>query len=687
MTGLPYRDKMPGEPSRYGGEGRGEEEDEEEEEEEAAGDAGYKTVKDAVLFAIDVSESMMRKPADADPKRPDTALSPALAALKCAYAMMQQHIISNPNDMMGILLFGTEKSKFQDSDEDTGRGGLQYPHCYLLSDLDVPAAADVKQLRSLVEDEDVAKDLLQPSETEVSMANLLFCANQIFTTKAPNFSSRRLFLVTDNDYPHASSRDARNSAAVRAKDLYDLGVTIELFPISHPDRGYTFDRAKFYNDIVYSATPSDPDAPAPLTADIKPASSSAKDGISLLQALLSSVASRSAPRRALFSNIPFEIGPGLKISIKGFILFKRQEPKRTSYIYLPPDSEKPQIAHGSSTLVADDTARSVEKVEVRRAYKFGGETISFTEAEIAKIKSFGEPVLRIIGFKPLNMLPVWASIKPCTFIYPSEEDVVGSTRVFSALQQKMLRDKKMALAWYIPRRNASPTLAALIPGAEQRSADGSGEQTVPPGLWIKPLPFADDIREPPETHLVKAPDALVDAMRVIVQQLQLPKAVYDASKYPNPSLQWFYRILQALALEEDLPEQAEDKTLPKWKQIHKRAGSFVVEWGAKLDEAYTEWQQSNPDRIVSKSTNGGSKRAAPNAGAREKKAKVENGDDDEGITDEAMRQAWEKDALGKFKVVELRSWLLGKGLGKGGSKKAELVDAVTRFFEVKMEVD
>ena len=497
MTELPYRQKM-GEPSKYGG--APEEGDEEDEE---VDETGYKTINDAVLFAIDVSNSMLTKPEDSDSKRPDTALCPSIAALKCAYALMQQRIISNPNDMMGILLFGTEKSKFQDADEETGKGGLQYPHCYLLTDLDVPAAADVKQLRNLVEDEAEASDLLQASEEEVSMANVLFCANQIFTTKAPNFSSRRLFLVTDNDYPHASSRDARNSAAVRAKDLYDLGVTIELFPISHPERGYTFDRSKFYNDMVYSATPSDPDAPAPLTADIKPANASAKDGISLLQALLSSVASRAAPRRALFGNLPFEIGPGLKISIKGFIIFKRQEPKRTSYVYLPPDSDKPQIAVGSSMMMAEDTARSVEKVETRKAYKFGGETVSFTEDEMAKIRNFGDPVLRVIGFKPMSMLPIWANYKHNTFIYPSEEEFVGSTRVFSALQQKLLKDQKFGLAWFIPRRNAVPTLAAVFPGDEKRSDEG--EQIMPPGLWIKPLPFADDIREPPDTNPVVAP--------------------------------------------------------------------------------------------------------------------------------------------------------------------------------------
>lgn len=653
---------------------------EEEDEEDEVDDTGYKTVKDAVLFAIDVSKSMLTAPTEFNEKRPDTALCPTLAALKCAYALMQQRIISNPNDMMGILLFGTKQSRFQDGGDGEGPG-LQYPHCYLLTDLDVPAAADVKKLRDMVEDEDERQDLLQASDEEVSMANLLFCANQIVTTKAPNFSSRRLFLVTDNDNPHGTdvTKDARKSAIVRAKDLYDLGVTIELFPISHPDRGHTFDRSKFYDDVVYSSTPDDPNAPAPLTSDIKAASSTAKDGISLLQSLLSSVASRAAPKRALFANLPFEIGPDIKIGVKGYIVLKRQEPKRTSYIYLPEDSDKPQIAVLNSTLMADDTARSVEKVEVRKAFKFGGETISFTVEEMSKIKNFGNPVLRIIGFKPASMLPVWANFKPSTFIYPSEEEYVGSTRVFSALHQKLLTSDKVGIAWFIPRKNAAPTLAAIIPGAESRNDDG--EQMVPPGLWIKPLPFADDIRHPPEIHHIQAPNDLIDAMRTVVQQLQLPKGVYDPQNYPNPSLQWFYRILQALALEEDVPEKAEDKTIPRHRQIDKRAGSYVVQWGEVLDAAYRHWQQENNAHYHA-ATNGGTKRSqkADPATAGAKKVKQEGGGDP---TEGDIREAYEKDALTKLTVKDLKAFLAQHKVGKGLTKKSDLVNAVTGYFEQK----
>ena len=195
-----------------------------------------------MLFVIEVSTSMLTAPPPTDAKKQERD-TPTLAALKCAYALMQQRIISSPNDMMGVLLYGTESTKFQEEEE--ARGGLAYPNCYLLTDLDIPAAGDVKALKDLVEDEEESEKLLVPSAEPVSMANVLFCANQIFTTKAPNFTSRRLFIVTDNDDPHAKDKALKSSAAVRAKDLYDLGVIIELFPISQSD--HEFDRARFYD--------------------------------------------------------------------------------------------------------------------------------------------------------------------------------------------------------------------------------------------------------------------------------------------------------------------------------------------------------------------------------------------------------------------------------------------------------
>jgi ATP-dependent DNA helicase 2 subunit 1 len=216
--------------------------------------------------------------------------------------------------------------------------------------------------------------------------------------------------------------------------------------------------------------------------------------------------------------------------VTGFLIFKRQEPARSCYVWL--GGEQPQIAKGVTTLMADDTAREVEKWEVQRAYKFGGEPVAFTQEEQNTLRNFGDPVIRIIGFKPLAAIPPWASIKRPTFIYPSEEDYVGSTRTFSALHQVLLRDEKMALVWFVPRKNAAPVMAAMVPGEEK--LDENGIQSLPPGMWIIPLPFADDVRNNPEIHNVVAPEPLVDKMRTVIQTLQLPKAQYDPRRYPNP---------------------------------------------------------------------------------------------------------------------------------------------------------
>lgn len=515
---LPYRSKMEAQDSAQN--------DENDDDDEEIDETGYKTVKDAVLFAIEVNHSMLKIPSSSSLKKGDNN-SPLLAALKCAYHLMQQRIISNPKDLMGILLYGTEASKFPNEDENSG-GGWSFPHCYLLTDLDVPEAEDVKELKQLTESKSPeAEDIFRPATEPVSMHTVLFCANQIFQQKAANFTSRRLFIVTDNDDPHSQNERSRSQATVRAKDLYDLGVVIELFPISTVD--HKFDTKIFYDDIVYKSSPSDPEAIAYNPASIvdvdgsKLVSGSA-DGITLLQSLLTTIASKVTPKRALFSSVPLELNPALKISVKGYLLYKHQKPARSSYIYL--GSERPQIVKGH-TQQFDEVGRGVQKVEIRRAYTFGGEKITFSDEEAKELRNFGDPVIRIIGFKPMTRLPFWANIKNSTFLYPSEEDYIGSTRVYSALHRKLQKDKLFGLTWFVPRKNATPVMAALLPtlsavGMDDKTNPAAVSATgAPQGLHLIPLPFADDMRQNPlSTHKtpLQAPDELVDAMRPIIRK-------------------------------------------------------------------------------------------------------------------------------------------------------------------------
>jgi ATP-dependent DNA helicase 2 subunit 1 len=140
---------------------------------------------------------------------------------------------------------------------------------------------------------------------------------------------------------------------------------------------------------------------------------------------------------------------------------------------------------------------------VQKAYKFGGDNILFTEDELKQIRSFGDPVLRILGFKPVSALRFWENMRPSYFIYPSEATVTGSTRTFASLHKKLLRDKLMGLAWIIPRRNQAPVFAAIVPQEEE--VDDKDTQITPPGMHCIVLPFLDDIRANPTEKTVTGP--------------------------------------------------------------------------------------------------------------------------------------------------------------------------------------
>ena len=683
----------------------------------------------------------------------DSAVS---AALRCAYQIMQQRIITQPKDMLGILLFGTEKSRFREApaDEDDGDGGggggdgekdgadagslgvrhgPGYPHCYLFMDLDVPSAEDVRALKSLVEegeDPDGVLTATAPSDP-VAMSNVLFCANQIFTTNAANFSSRRLFIITDNDDPHSGDKAARAAAAVRAKDLYDLGVIIELFPIRREGSERSsrkFDLCKFYDDIIYRDADDDgiidsgsgggqssitSTTTTGKTASDRVTTAKSGDGLTLLASLVSNISARQTPKRAFFSNLTFGVAPGLDISVKGYILLNRQKPARTCYVWL--GGERAQIATSKTTRVDAESARTVEAGEVKKAYKFGGEFVYFSPDELKTLREWDMPEgwkgkgLRIIGFKPRMLIPPWAAVKRSTFIYPSEEDYVGSTRVFSALWQKLRRSDKVAIAWFVPRTNSNPQLVAIIPsppgsgGAAASDGDEQQQQEeivdpmqLPAGLWLYPLPFAEDIRRVADDGRSAVPrcsDRLTDLMKPIVENLFLPKTAYNPAKYPNPSLQWHYKILQTLALEEEVPEHGEDLTLPKYKAIAKRVGGSLVD----LKEVVKEEAQALAASRAKKrgggddSDDGGRGSSKPLA----KRPKTTAGGGGGGnaaataavgagkITAKELRAAVDNDKLKAMQVAALKEILSAKGQPTSG-RKADLIERIEQWVEANL---
>lgn len=179
-------------------------------------------------------------------------------------------------------------------------------------------------------------------------------------------------------------------------------------------------------------------------------------------------------------------------------------------------------------------------------------------------------------------------------------------------------------------------------------------------------------------------------MRLIIEQLQLPKGIYDPSRYPNPDLQWFYRILQALALEEELPEHPDDKTIPRYRQIDKRCGEYIEDYGREFQEVYAQQEKSalaHRTKPTAKKRTGGDdvegeeKKPAAKRVKKEPKVKGEDGDDD-GMTDQHMADINNSGQISKQTVAVLKQWLGARGQSVAG-KKADLLERVQEYLDGK----
>lgn len=393
--------------------------------------------------------------------------------------------------------------------------------------------------------------------------------------------------------------------------------------------------------------------------------------------MISNINSKQTPKRAYFTNLDFELAPGMTISVNGYIVLNRQVAVRSCYVYT--QNDKTHVVYGETVQTEDVTHRAVEKSELKKAYKFGpaGDLIYFAPDELAAVRKIDGKCLRVIGFKPRSYLPVWASVRKSVFIFPTEAKYVNSTRVFSALWKKLLESDKMAIAWHVPRKNANPVLVAILPSKDPAD-ESSGTSYLPAGLWLCPLPFVDDIRDvdsikTKEVH--RASDELINDMRVVVQNLQLPKAVYDPFRYPNPALQWHYKILQTIALEDDIPVATEkdDHTLPKYKAIAKRVGGYQEDFKNTLD---VEAQKLVEQLAVKREADDDADERPKKKRATAKPTPTADG----GMGLAELKAAVADESLSKMTVVNLKAILTDKGLNTAG-KKVDLLERLEQWVE------
>lgn len=514
-----------------------------------------------------------------------------------------------------------------------------------------------------------------PSETQVHMEHVFTNAMNMITASA-KAGTRRVFFITNQDNPHTGpgKQQIQKACIDRIRDYYRRGIDLEPFFISAP--GTPFQINTFYADIlgVYDdGLLTDTLRPWRLRQwqDQNVSKSAAWDSASKFAELEEQISSREVPKRVVF-DVLLDLGPLSKpianspvddlhaktpqasrwrIHVKGYNVISeatRDLPvKVTSYGQEDPfdvyeivnvgqpceavtgEPVRPEDTESVFPLCDSDSARSC---------------VSFSDAELKQIRQFGcIPGLLLLGFKDRSTLHFYENTKHSYFLYPSDLEHPGSKCAFAALLHSMLSKNKVALTLFMPRENAVPAFAVLLPQAEE--LDASGHQYQPPGMHLIVMPFIDDIREPPSLHALSANSDEVGAASKIIESFQR-RDPFNPDVFANPALQFHYEVLMAQAFHRPAPIYR-DTIMPDYDLIERRSRDVIQAWNASI-QADTRISSSRHDVQA-------------------------------GLQDDMLRQMHREGTLGRMTLVNLKQACDLYGLPKYG-RKADVISTLSTYL-------
>ncbi|KAF9374594.1 X-ray repair cross-complementing protein 6 [Podila verticillata] len=613
---------------------RDEEPEDEENEEVVDNETKWGSSRDSILFVIDCSPSMLQPDQEGE--------VPFKTAIKCASAVLLNKIVTSETDLVGIVLYGTAKAK----------NANNFENIYVLQDLDAPDVHKILQLESIENESFNFDEEIGTSNGKYTLGEMFWTATNLFGASAQKVGSKRVFLFTNEDDPHRGDIGLRSASKVRAKDLQEFGILVDLFDIDKP--GEKFDRTLFYQDLLLHDTDENEDA-----------GTQQEKATANLGELLQRV-QRKEHKKRVSGYLPFKLAPGLEIGVKTFNLVISQGKGMHRNVYTLGDTVRE--VQTVTTYICADTTQFLMPSDLKYYWDFGQTKVIFSKDEVAAMKTFGPPGLALIGFKPKSAIHMHHNIEHALFLYPDEKSYQGSTAAFTSLLTAMAELDKVAICSFTARTNHTTRLVALVPQLEVIGAEG---QEQPPGFQVYPLPWADDIRQMPMQSEYTPPTDLVDAAKAIISKLNMKKG-FNPLNYENPTLQKHFKVLQATAL--DRPDtDIEDKTLPKTEQMHLRAGDYIRHFKetadtAELPETPTPTLTASSKR-ASQSQSQGSPSKRQNTGPASAQDMLND-----------MRIKYQSGQMNKATVAQMKDFLASVNI-QGQGKKADLISQVEDYFD------
>ncbi|CAF3166586.1 unnamed protein product [Rotaria socialis] len=604
------------------------------------------TSRDGTLMLIECAPQMfeplanqMKQDSVIDDDDEDAQLTTGFQlVMRACQRFYQSKIISNDKDLSGIILYGTENSL----------NAFDFKHIYILHELAQPSAERIIQLENLSEQSRYKSkydELFGSTQaTGYSLNEALWTCSNLFSNSPQRLTIKRIFIFTCNDQPHASNLTLERQAKQRAKDLNDVGIELEVFPIL-TQTIIRFDFKKFFQDVLML---SDEDL------DIR----NNQEPTGRLNELLKLVYSKEHKKRA-YCTVPFSLGKAadgtpLEFSVSVYNMV-RPCPKPTKIKLDMKTNLETKIV---TKHYLPETAEILMPSDIQYGLDVSNRRILFDTDEIKAIKKFGDPGFELLGFKSLSCLQPHHYVKPGHFIYPDEKYVEGSSCLFNGLLKKCLEKQMFILCQFSARRNTPPRLVALIPQAEELNKKVKNDRMASNGFHVHYLPYADDMRNLPKNDTSRAATDEVDLFKSVIRGL---KFKYRPDRFENPALQTLWRNIEATALNKGEPDEFIDLTVPSVENQNRKIAGFVDELKQMIFP---------PGYVMGATKKSAAKRKLESgtSPANSKKSK-----DDENVDVEAAAKS---NLLTKLTIPMLKDYCREKKLKASGTKKQDFIDAI-----------
>ena len=633
-------------------------------------------MKDIIIFLIDCNLSMHQEQKENSSQKITTPIS---TILKVMENFLKTKIISNQNDLFGIVLFNTTKSNNE----------MNFDGVNTLFKVEAPNAFNIKRIKimSLNCDPEINKmnykkelnEIFSPIE-EISNSNLnnaLWIVHSLLKNYDKKIYKRRIFLFTNNDDPISNIQE-KNICIQRAKDMNDSDITIELFPMNFDNK--RFNLSNFYAQIIpYN---SDEDGGNDNLLSIEQCTDR-------LRELTKRIRQKEIKKRTL-GKCPFFLTNNTKIYMNVYSTVKRSNKGKIYTV----DGKTNKLLKGLNSIQCKYTGTELYPEQVGTYQLYGNKRIIFSKEEMNKIKFFEEPGMKLLGFKSIESIKPYYNVHESYFIYPNELFSNGSGTLVDAMIKQMLNKNKCAIVKFVSREGSVVKICALMPQAEKYDEDYF--QT-PPGFNMIILPWADDIRSNSEI-MAKYPKELP---KVNEEQSELAKKIikkmnisFDCRAFENVELQKFYSTLQALALEENNIEQVDDTMQPHTEGLEKvlkgldenfRKTIFGENGGLPKDlmEKY-QGRKRQRSKSVDSESSGSLNKKKRNKKSKENIDNEENDDEEERgnyFSDDVIRKMWKNQKLKKMNVPELKGICRIRNIVTKGLKKEQILEKIRIYLD------